>query len=247
MSPLQIQLVSDVHLEFHADGGHSFLETLPVASDVLVVAGDLSLFRHRSRVREQFTLLCRNRKRVYYVTGNHEYYKALPREVDSMIETIEKELPILRVLRPGRVEILEGRRILGATLWFRDDPMNAMYAQQLNDFDMIKKFVPWVYEQNTAALEFFEKELQKDDIVVTHHLPSSQSVHPAYAGSVLNRFFLCDVENLIRERQPALWMHGHSHSASDYYIDKCRVVCNPLGYPREGSNQTFNDRLVVEA
>jgi predicted phosphodiesterase len=232
-------------LEFHADGGQSFLETLPVASDVLVVAGDLALFRHRSRVREQFDLLCRSRKRVYYVTGNHEYYKSLPREVDSMIETIEKELPVLRVLRPGRVETFEGRRILGATLWFRDDPMNAMYAQQLNDFDLIKKFVPWVYEQNAAAVRFFEKELQKDDIVVTHHLPSYKSVPLRFVESSLNRFFVCDLENLILERQPALWTHGHTHTPCDYFLDKCRVVANPLGYPREQSNFTFNDKLVL--
>jgi Icc-related predicted phosphoesterase len=240
-----LQIISDVHMEFHADGGRSFLETLPVTSDVLVVAGDLAVFRDRSRVRKIFELLCRNRKKVYFVLGNHEYYGSLPRTVDLLIETIEKEIPNLCVLRPGRVDHLDGRRVLGATLWFRDDPMNAVYAPQLNDFGTIKKFVPWVYEQNAAALRFFEKELQPDDIVITHHLPSSRSVHSAYSGSTINRFFLCDVEDLLLERKPALWVHGHCHSPFDYFIDSCRVVANPLGYPREASNLTFNDKLVV--
>lgn len=242
---MDLQLISDVHLEFHRDNGSDFLKKLPVASDVLVVAGDLALFRFLGPMHEQFAALCLNRKRVYYVLGNHEYYRSSPKDVDSLIEAVETKLPTLRVLRPGRVDLFEGRRVLGATLWFRDDPMNAMYAPELNDFDLIKQFVPWVYEQNKEAVQFFEKELQEDDIVITHHLPSYRSVHPQYAGSTLNRFFVCDLEPLIRERQPALWMHGHTHTACDYTIEKCRVVANPLGYPREDSNRTFNDKLVL--
>lgn len=245
MASLQIQLISDTHLEFHKDNGQGFLETLPVAADVLVVAGDLALFRFLGNMQKHFAQLCRNRKRVFYVQGNHEYYKSAPKDVDSLLEAVEKELPVLRVLRPGQVELWEGRRILGAPLWFRDDPLNAVYAPNLNDFDLIKQFVPWVYEQNTAAVRFLEKELREGDIVVTHHLPSYRSVPPQFVGSSLNRFFVCDLENLVLERQPALWMHGHTHSACDYLIDKCRVVANPLGYPREQSNLTFNDKLVL--
>lgn len=246
MEPLRTHLLSDVHLEFHRDGGFGFLKTLPVAADTLVVAGDLAVFRHLGNVRKYFELLCQSRKRVLYTFGNHEYYSSIPREVEAMVAVVEKELPALKVLCPGRVETWEGRRFLGATLWFRDDPFNPMYAEQLNDFNLIKKFVPWVYEQNAAAVAFFEKELSPGDILVIHHLPSVKSVHPQYKNSSLNRFFLCDIENLILDRQPSLVIHGHSHSASDYFLGETRVVCNPLGYPGESSNSSFNDKMIVE-
>lgn len=242
---LDLQLISDIHLDHHMDSGWDFLAKLPVASDALVVAGDLAELRFFSQTKERFEALCRGRRRVFYITGNHEYYNGTPSEVDALIAAVEQELPTLRVLRPGRVEELDGHRILGATLWFRDDPYNPLYAENMNDFDQIKQFIPWVYEQNVAALKFLESELKQGDIVVTHHLPSKKSIHSRYIGSPINRFFLCDVEALIHERQPALWMHGHTHIECDYEIGSCRVVANPLGYPREQSNLTFNDKLVL--
>jgi hypothetical protein len=42
--------------------------------------------------------------------------------------------------------------------------------------------------------------------------------------------------------RPALWIHGHTHAASDYR-SPTRVVCNPRGYAREQSG--FRAALVV--
>lgn len=245
MAVLDFQLVSDLHLEKTNDNGSAFVDQLPVASDVLVVAGDLTCVQFFSLTKELFEKLCRKRRRVYYVPGNHDYYKCFPREVDALLEAVEQELPTLKVLRPGRVDVLDGRRILGATLWFREDPFSVVHSGLLEDFDEILNFVPWVYDQNAAAVSFFEKELQKDDIVITHHLPTHRSVPEKFVESNLNRFFVCDLERLIVERQPALWMHGHTHTPCDHQIGECRVVANPRGYPGGMPHTTFNDKLVL--
>jgi Icc-related predicted phosphoesterase len=234
-------------LEFHADKGDSFLATLPVAADVLAIAGDLAPIRFLDQARKWFKALCRNRRRVLFVSGNHEYYGSSPRHTDSILLQLEKELPELCVLRPGRVEEIDGHRILGSTLWFRDDPMNPIFGIDFNDFTEIKRAVPWIYEQNRAAMRFFTNEAQKGDIILTHHVPSAKSIDPHYAESNQNRFFLCDMEDLIRVVQPALWMHGHTHSHFQYLIGTTQIVCNPLGYPFEGRTlKGFNDSLVLE-
>ena len=49
----------------------------------------------------------------------------------------------------------------------------------------------------------------------------------------MNVFFVCDMAPHVRERQPKLWIHGHSHDCCDYMLAKTRVVANPLGYPSE--------------
>jgi predicted phosphodiesterase len=46
-------------------------------------------------------------------------------------------------------------------------------------------------------------------------------------------FFVCDMAARVRERQPKLWIHGHSHDRCDYLLGRTRVVANPLGYPNE--------------
>jgi hypothetical protein len=49
----------------------------------------------------------------------------------------------------------------------------------------------------------------------------------------MNAFFVCDMVPHVRERQPKVWIHGHSHDRCDYLLGKTRVVTNPHGYPNE--------------
>ena len=51
----------------------------------------------------------------------------------------------------------------------------------------------------------------------------------------------------VREHQPKLWIHGHSHDRCDYLLGKTRVVANPLGYPNElRSLEAFEPSFQVE-
>lgn len=47
--------------------------------------------------------------------------------------------------------------------------------------------------------------------------------------------------------QPAAWLHGHTHSSSNYKLGSCYVACNPKGYPEpEEENRDFNPILTIE-
>ena len=48
---------------------------------------------------------------------------------------------------------------------------------------------------------------------------------------------------LIEERQPALWVHGHTHDSCDYRVGNTRVICNPRGY--ENENGAFDPGQAV--
>jgi predicted phosphodiesterase len=92
-------------------------------------------------------------------------------------------------------------------------------------------------------------------VVVTHHGPHLNSVHPRYLGELLNAAFVSDLSPLVE--QADLWIHGHVHDSSDYHVGKCRVLTNPRGYARnrrtaespeelEWENPTFDAQLVVD-
>ncbi len=49
---------------------------------------------------------------------------------------------------------------------------------------------------------------------------------------------------LIERHQPALWVHGHTHTSFDYRIGASRIVCNPHGYGDE--NEAFDPGLVLD-
>jgi len=240
---MKILVASDLHLEFHADGGRGFLRRLdPCSADAIVVAGDLCAARALPVVLRE---LCERFRYVVYVTGNHEYYGHSPDEVHRILAGAERDLPGLAWLHETEA-VLDGVRFGGTTLWFRDDPENELYAHTLNDFFQIRGFRPWVYEANARALRFLRQRAPALDVVVTHHLPATGSMDPRFAGSPMNRFFLCDVEDIISSGQPSLslWVHGHTHASCDYRLGRTRVVCNPAGY--NGENVEFRERLVVE-
>jgi hypothetical protein len=78
-------------------------------------------------------------------------------------------------------------------------------------------------------------------VVVTHFLPHPGSIAPRFATHPLNPAFASDLQPLVA--RATLWIHGHSHAASDYRAGGARVVCNPRGYPGEPTG--FRPDFVV--
>jgi Icc-related predicted phosphoesterase len=238
---MKLLVVSDLHFEFQRDGGESLVENFDKDVDVLVVAGDLSVGKG---LADALTLLLEKFEHVVYLAGNHEYYGTTRQVVIDVIEETGHRYPGLHWLRPGNIVCLDGQRFLGGTLWFPNHPTAPKY--QLNDFRLIKDFESWVYVENQETVNFLNQEVKSTDVVVTHHLPSYRSVAKEYQGSSLNPFFVCDIEPTILKTQPRLWIHGHTHTSCDYFIQNTRVVCNPFGYAQHEENVRFDPNLVID-
>lgn len=233
-------VLSDVHFEFHADAGKSFVADLRDDVDVVLLAGDLC---DADGLEAALTLVARRFAcPIVYVHGNHELYGSRRVDVVAATERVASDHPNLRWLDGDAVEI-GGRRFLGTPLWFRHVAGAPTWA--MNDFDQIEGFASWVYEENARAVRFLERELREGDVVVTHYLPAEASVHPKYVDDPLNAFFLCDVQPLVEARRPALWVHGHTHESFDYAIGPTRVVCNPFGYAADEENPAFDFGKVI--
>ena len=236
---MRIQYVSDLHLEFHRDGGVEFIKTLPVTGEVLILAGDIDT---HSGIEATLRRFSEKWEHVLYVPGNHEYYGSSFPGMKLVFGTIKHKN--LHMLHRNQITI-SGQRFIGATMWFRDHPLNVMFKNGLADFRHVKGFDPAVYDENQSDVEFLANNIREGDVVVTHHLPSYQSVGPLYKGNNTNRFFVCEMEEMIGNAQPKIWIHGHTHDTFDYQLDKTRVVCNPFGYVH-ATNPRFNPEAVIE-
>jgi len=236
---MKLSYFSDVHCEFHKDNGKKFLASLPSESDVTVIAGDLCSYNQIESSLEQLSL---QHKQVVYVLGNHEYYNSSLHGVRDIIADCEYDN--VHILNNSLIEI-NGRRILGTPLWFQNEPENVLHHGRMSDFQAIEDFSEWVYEENFQARRFLENNLKEGDVVVTHYLPSYASIDPLYKSSDLNRFFVCNMEELILDTKPSVWVHGHTHSSVDYMLGDTRVVCNPFGYSNYQTNRNFSlDTLI---
>lgn len=241
---MKILVLSDLHLEFHADHGRSFIDCLPTGDkvDVCVLAGDITVGEGIPNALKQF---CDRYEQVIFTFGNHEFYNSNRNSVISWTLDAVAANSNLTWLDCD-TKVIGGKRFVGTPMWFRDAPDNKRWTDCMNDFQVIEGFADWVYKENERALKYLEKNVQKGDIVVTHYLPSWKSVAPQFKDSNLNRFFVCDVEPLIRKKKPALFTHGHTHSSFDYLIGKTRVVANPFGYARYEENAKFLFDKIVE-
>ena len=248
---MRLRILSDLHLS------QGTLDLPPVDADVVVLAGDIA------RPPEAIAWARALATPVVYVAGNHEFYGS------SFAATIRS----LRELAAGsdvhvlddEALVLDGVRFLGSTLWTdfalygRGDLRAAAYAEAvrfLRDFSRIRDDDGAPFTPDGCAARFATHAAWLDarldephagpTVVVTHHAPSRRSIHPRFAGTLLNPCFVSDAEPLAG--RAGLWIHGHVHDSFDYDLRGTRVVCNPRGYARNGvpENPSFDPALCVE-
>ncbi|TQV74506.1 phosphoesterase [Exilibacterium tricleocarpae] len=239
---MKVQLLSDLHIEFE-----SYIYP-DHDSDVVVLAGDI----HAKDRGVKWAVQNIPHKPVIYVLGNHEYYgKAYPKLALQL-----KELAAgtnIHVLEMDVVTI-DGGNFLGCALWTNfelfGDPRFAGYQcqQRMNDYKKIKILPGYskIRSVDTAvahrqSLQWLEKEFQsragQTNVVITHHDPSIVSVPVGLREDITSAAYVSNIDSFIEQYQPDYWLHGHLHNSSDYMIGRCRVMCNPKGYPGEENIQ----------
>ena len=255
-------IVSDLHLEV----GRSFDAPVPADADVMICAGDV-LDKGIVPTLEWLASTVARRLPVIVVAGNHEYYGAAMLPSLEAARAVATRIPNVHFLENDTVEI-DGVAFVGGTLWtdFKlggGDPEVAMYhaehgvaGQSMNDYKRIKyskipfrKFRPiHPYRKHVETRDFIASELRKRKqhrcIVVTHHAPSPRSIALQQWGDPLSPCYASDLEDLILETDPVMWVHGHVHQRLEYHVGITKVVANPRGYPGERSG--FEPGLTVE-
>lgn len=248
---MRIQIASDLHFEFlHQNKYERLHNRFKGEADVLVLAGDICALRYVDQIRDVLGPFCEKYKDVVYVPGNHEFYKTSPKDAMIVLGAVQNELHNLHVLK-SNLHSIQNQWFFGGTMWFEDQLGNVPLKGMLNDFNLIKDFEPWVYEQNKIFEREFSSNVGNSTVVVSHHLPNYTSVPARFRDRVmgapsLNRFFVHDITELMLQRSPKLWIHGHTHDSCDYTLGHTRVVCNPYGYPSEGQRNKFNPDLIID-
>ena len=248
---MKIQIVSDLHTEFGESG--NFLPS-NIVGDVLLIAGATGSDPYKVR---EFLLRC-NKVPVIIVLGNHEYYGNDVFEVREQYQEAlfcpEKNLFLLDN-KELTLPQFPGYSFFGATLW--TDLLKADEDQiqhYMNDYHLIKKggwkIKPeYTKKEHSVSKMFLDSAMsvcRNKKIVVTHHLPSFQSVPLKFMGNFLNPAYASNLEELIYKHQPVLWVHGHTHDNQDFYLGNTRIACNPHGYYKHGENFKFNPEFIVE-
>jgi predicted phosphodiesterase len=252
---MKLNILSDLHL------GCGALEPPRNDADVVILAGDIA------RPRQAFAWAMELGKPVLYVAGNHEFYGASITGTGAALKQLCAGTNV-HVLDNDQL-IIDGVRFLGSTLWtdfmlWPDGEERSLAKREaqafMRDFSVIQvdETVPRLFTPDDAAalcradVQWLAGRLAEPHagptVVITHHAPSRQSIHPRFAGSRLNGCFVSDLAHLLDGQRAQLWVHGHTHDSFDYRLHGTRVVCNPRGYAKDGVNENplFDSNLVVQ-
>lgn len=259
---MRLRLASDIHTEFLDryidDMDKMALDILPrLDSDdqtVLILAGDIGSM-HKPEVLVAFIDQVAPRfRQVLYIPGNHEYYGA---RMEVMWEDLDAMLCAHDnlIFMENGAHGIDGHNFHMSTLWTDfngEDAATMLEAQsRMNDYRHIwcgnRVAKPGdMLERHRSTMRDWNDEVREGDIIVSHHLPSFQSVPPEYKNQKrINGAYASDLEEFILSKKPALWVHGHTHNSFDYMIGDTRVVCNPRGY-EGGLNKEYNPVLVID-
>lgn len=185
-------------------------------------------------------------KHVIWVAGNHEFYGG---KWHGSLDTLRLEaakFPNVHFLEDETVTI-DDIVFVGSTLWtdLNNDDWHTKYTlkNNMNDYRVIKNdknnfhrlHPDDTFARHRASKQFIEDTVAdhtRQCVVVTHHAPSSMSVHPKYQSDVhMNGGYRSNLEDIFLNNENIVyWFHGHTHYQFDYTIGKTRIVCNPRGY-----------------
>lgn len=254
---LKVNFVDDLHLEW----GYQVMpggDVLILAGDICEAARTLKDFKgqrnnnaeyepgSKTRFRDFFEIECAKYNKVFYVMGNHEHYNSV---IEYTVEQLRSVLPSNITILQNTCEEYKGVVFIGSTLWTNlnnNNPLTHFTLNHgMNDFRYIKRnednavvtFLPAdAYDEHTTAIECINTMLKENStkpcVLITHHAPTLQSIHPKYANNKeMNGGYASDCTALFYDNPNLKFaVHGHIHHKVQYNVSTATVLSNPRGY-----------------
>lgn len=234
---VKIIFFSDLHLEFESE-----FSIKNINADILILAGDICpLAESYYSVLEQKIFKYWGNKPIIWIFGNHEYYtqNIMIDIEENFLAWVTINYPNVHILNNSSTKIL-GVEIFGGTMWTDFYHSNQFIMDKarisLGDFSSInvsktEKLTPEysveLHKEFSSALAKWMKTTNQPKIVVTHHCP----LKPTSGNLLSYAFYSTDMEHVIQEQQPLVWIYGHTHSNYTHKIGGTIVTSNQHGYP----------------
>jgi predicted phosphohydrolase len=234
---MDIFYISDLHLEF-IDDYKKYIDAIFNIDEkniILVLAGDICSYNYFYKLEYCFDIVSKF-SYVIFVPGNHEYYSEDKVNMDVIDDELKKLIDAYSNIYYLNNDIMyiDNYKFIGSILWTKvnDEDINDFKYIYLNDETLTKDKYNYLHNDCKEYLDENVKDSMFDTIVITHHVPSLQLIHPSYKiYKSLNQYFNVDMEYLFENVK--YWICGHTHKKMIKEINGCKVMINPIGYPKE--------------
>ena len=239
------ELISDTHLNIWKLNPKQITPLFPGLEPNLILAGDIgdpdeaSLYNALLLARKKY-------RHIIYIPGNHEFYirepgsKKTPTSVLSWFQKLDDQWDNFHFFY-RRSEVLDGVRIIGATAW-STSPKPTAWSHSIS-------------EEGRLDRRFLEQAIstsKEPALVVTHYPSTLRILQDGFKDTPAQYDYAQDLEYLY---QPPVhtWIFGHVHQKHDFKLPyssihgdrTIRILCNPYGYPNEGSGTVRPKRFTM--
>lgn len=251
---MKFDYCSDLHLEFDEN---YYGEPAPVISEILknqtsdnlIIAGDLCVIGNigdmdiedTKKILNNFYQYAKsNWKNIYFVLGNHDYWRHTLSTAADLYKTLMPEVNVLSLYGNQIIELDNDVTLIGDTMW-SDLTGKYLVQRDMNDYRMINSDNPISYtcdsEDTTKhfkisserIFQYVDEHPNKQIVVITHHCPSMKSTESK--SKYLISAYGSSLDEMIESRPNIkYWIHGHVHQPQDYMIGSTKILCNPRGY-----------------
>lgn len=238
---MKLRIASDLHLEIYSKKEKALKRLLPPGPDqTLVLAGDILTLQYHKFLFDYFS---KNFKNVVYVPGNHDFWKGSItdglRVMNIIDDTYDNVYPLY-----NKTVTIDDQMFAGTTMWYEPNP----YADESvnRDFESIYDFdVHKMKIENLEAHRFLH-QCATDSIVVTHHAPLVNSINKVSFGAEhMYKFYSYHAQSIITMKHPKLWIHGHTHLVSRYFVYDTEIISNPYGMG-QFIEPMYNKEFIIE-
>jgi Icc-related predicted phosphoesterase len=271
---MKIRIMSDLHLEFAPLFLESVGEDILILSGDIFIS-NLGIEVSKSYAKKlNVPVLYIAGNHEYYRTKHRgaislrEHRGAISHTWENLSNLMWESGAKKDNIRKGNVSffddtciIYKGIRFIGSTLWTDMELFGYSYAverivqKSINDYRFIWSdynhllTIDMVKTRHKKSLDFIKNKLNENfdgkTVIFTHHTPSWLSVPEEFRSDMVSAAYSSRLEDLILEKKPNIWIHGHTHNKFDYYIGDTRVICNPRGY--HGYEDTgFDPNFVID-
>ncbi|KAK9458854.1 uncharacterized protein V1516DRAFT_681363 [Lipomyces oligophaga] len=266
MSEMEIQILSDLHLE---DPEEYDTFRIEAKAPYMALLGDIGNVCDRGFfdfIRKQLNIF----QIVFLVFGNHEAHhsswpkvKSQTREFERHVNQLYKSGMIFGnfvLLDENRYDLSSKVTILGCTLFTRvNNEETTRIKHSLRDFYIIDRWSIDLHKKtHNSNLEWLNHQVEQIShneperiiAILTHHCPSTQKnvTDPSHAESTISAGYMSDLshEPCWQNCSVRLWAFGHTHYNCDFRdMDTGkRIISNQRGY-QFGKSKGFDRSKVI--